>query len=555
MSARRELLTHLFRLLEERHLPYCVLRNYHNLFTDPSSDVDLLTEPGCATAVIGCCLEAGVLAGHSLVQRTRFVNHSLVLWNGADDFTRLDIDTEKRWRRCHLLTARQILQQRQRFTSFYIPDPRHEVVILLTQALWQKQLSERYTARLRELDQQIPDKASLVAVLGEAFGRRENLLLQLADPTLPARLRGAVRHSVRRQPARAARSLGYLVADALRLLARLKSPPGIVVRTVAVGDADEKALRSKLAVLFPASKAAHSQGPSTRAVIRKTLFKGGLLIESFPVADKPARVFRDGWRSPERSFAATREPDGTAHFLHIGTGSMRSSQDFAGGGADFIGTTLARQLAVNPAPRPGVFAVLVGLDGSGKTTVARNLAALTARDRQFAGMRYHHWLPGRRRLFEFPLPDPANYPRKEKLAGGFLLSVISVARLAKNLLRAHLAYRLRLRPRLRAGFLVLVDRYFYNYYLDPVSVKYYGPKWALDLAGRWFPRPDLVVTLNVPADVLRQRKQELSEAEIQRQFALLQTMNFFAPTAAVDANQSPAEVARTVMQAILKINR
>ena len=83
MSTRRELLTHLFRLLDERQIPWCVLRNYNSLFDDSSSDVDLLTEPARTAAVIACCLEAAKLAGQSLVQRTRFVNHSLVFWNRA----------------------------------------------------------------------------------------------------------------------------------------------------------------------------------------------------------------------------------------------------------------------------------------------------------------------------------------------------------------------------------------------------------------------------------------------------------------------------------------
>ncbi len=551
MSTRRALLTDLFRRLDERQLPWCVLRNYTDLLDDATSDVDLLTRPDRVMELLACCEAAARATGQQLVQRTRFVNHSLVFWDGREGFLRIDVDTEKRWRRFHLLTAAQILQRRRRREPFYIPDPAHEAVILLTQALWQNQLSGRYCARLRELDQAVPDKDSLAAVFGEAFGLRENLLAQLGDVALPERLKRAVRRSACRQPARAARSLGYVFADAARLLARLKSPPGIAVRAFGVDETNLDQLRSRLAILFPLQKGTGGHGSSTQTALRRTLFKGGLSVESWPATVQPARLMRDGWRAPGRSFAALREPEGCLHLLHIGTGFMRSSHGFAGEFADFIGSTLARQLEGTPPARTGLFAVLVGLDGSGKTTLARNLARLVAEGRDFSGMRYFHWLPGLRRSFEFPLPEPRNLPRKEKLADGFVQSLLSTGRLLKNLLRARLGYWLQLRPLLRRGQLVLVDRYFYNYELDPVSVKYAGPAWLLAWAKKWFPRPDAVIVLRAPMEILLQRKQELSAAEISRQSATLDAMQFNAGRVVrADASLPAEEVARNIMSEI-----
>ena len=384
MSTRRELLFELFRRLAERQIPCCVQRNYANLFDDPASDVDLLTLPARVNDVIACCEAAAKTTGQQLVQRTRFVNHSLVLWNGGKGFLRIDVDTEKRWRRFHLLTAAQILQQRRWLgqnnktdgraggplpaagsqakdgahgvagpageSNFCIPDPRHEAVILLTQALWQEELSERYAARLRQFDQQVADKDSLAAVFGEAFGLRENLLANLADAALPERLRRAVRRSVCLQPARALRSLGYLLGDALRLLARLKSPPGISVRTTGVSDAGVNELRARLAILFPMKKAFQSNGPVAKSAIRKTLFKGGLLIEAQTEAEKSTKLDHGSWFEPSRSFAVIQEPDGAARVLHVGTGIIHSlpatarPEEVASGIADFICRVLARQL-------------------------------------------------------------------------------------------------------------------------------------------------------------------------------------------------------------------
>ncbi len=552
MNTRRAMLTELFRRLDERQIPVCVLRNYGNLLDDPTSDVDLLTLPGRVTEVLACCEAAAQATGQQLMQRTRFVNHSLVFWDGSRGWLRIDVDTEQRWRRFHLLTAAQILERRRRHEPFCIPDPCHEAVILLTQALWQNQLSERYLARLGELDRQITDKNSLGAVCGAAFGRRENLLAQLGDPTLPERLQRAVRRSACLQPARAARSLGYLLADAVRLVARLKSPPGVSLRTIGLGAADIQELRVRLAILFPLQKGLASDGPAPKFAGGKTLFKGGLAIESWPATARPARVIRQRWLAPGRSFAALREPEGQCHLMHIGTGTMQSSPDFAGAFTQFIGSTLAQQLEAPRPPRKGLFAVLVGLDGSGKTTLARNLATLVTHEREFAGMRYFHWLPGWRRTFEFPLPEPGNQPRKEKPPGGLVPALLSVARLAKNLCRAWLAYWLWLRPLLRRGALVLVDRYVFNYQLDPVSVKYAGPAWLLARVLKWFPRPDAVIVLRASGEVLLRRKQELSTAEILRQTALLDTIKFPAGRIVrADAGLSADEVARKTMTEII----
>ena len=552
MNSRRALLTDLFRCLDERQIPVCVLRNYAQLFDGPASDVDLLTLPSRVLEVLACCEAAAQATGQQLVQRTRFVNHSLVFWDGGSGWLRIDVDTELRWRRSHLLTAAQILERRRRHELFFIPDPCHETVILLTQALWQDQLSERYVARLRELDQQITDKNSLATVFGEAFGLRENLLAQLGDATLPARLQRAARRSACLQPARVVRSLGYVFADAARLVTRLRSPPGVSLRTIGVGDADIPELRARLAILFPLKKGLACNGAAEKSAVRKALFKGGLAIESWSATPRPARVIRQPWLSPERGFAALRDSDGRSHFMHIGTGFMCSSQVLAGDLTHFIGSILARQLETSPPARKGMFAVLVGLDGSGKTTLARNLATLVVDGKHFAGMRYFHWLPGLRRSFEFPLPEPGNQPRKEKQPGGFVSALLSAARLAKNLCRAWLAYWLWLRPLRRRGTLVLLDRYVFNYQLDPVSVKYAGPAWLLARALKWFPRPDVVIILRAPGEVLLQRKQELSAAEIFRQTALLDTVKFEAGRIVrADACRPAEEVAQETMVEII----
>jgi hypothetical protein len=95
-----------------------------------------------------------------------------------------------------------------------------------------------------------------------------------------------------------------------------------------------------------------------------------------------------------------------------------------------------------------------------------------------------------------------------------------------------------------------VDRYFYNYFLDPVSVRYYGPGWLLERVRLLFPRPDLVVVLKAPTAVLLRRKQELSSEELGRQSLLLDQIRFGSESLVLDASQPANENARKILETL-----
>ena len=557
MSSRREFLTHLFRLLDERQIPYCVLRNHNQVFDDTGSDVDLLTTSEQTEDLIAACSLAGKATNYVQVQRTRFVNHSLVFWNGgtaAENFVRVDVDTEVRWRRFHVLTAKEVLSSRRRFESFFIPDPAHEAVIILTQAMWQGKLSERYAKRLGELHPQLTDESVTRRQFDAAFGLPDNLLADLNNSGLISRIRSATRRSCFLRPAKASHSLGYALTDLRRLFVRRNSLPGLFVRLIGAKKTFAEELCARLSILFPTSKNRITEGRMSDDARRETLFKGGLAVEILPDVPKPASVLRHDWPKPDRSFGVVCDAAGDAEFIHIGTGFPQSSEATAERLANYICIQLAYPPITGNPPRRGVFAVLLGLDGAGKTTLARNLTSELAGKNLFQGVRYFHWLPGLGNTFEFPLPEPGNQPRKPKLAASFVQSVLSVLRLTKNLVRAHLAWWMRLRPLRNSGHLVLVDRYFYNYYLDPVSVKYYGPRWVLDVLTRLFPKPEIVITLSAPPEILLRRKQELSEAEMREQAEVLKQLQFTTQhIIAADASEPAAQVAEKVMHRLREI--
>lgn len=177
-----------------------------------------------------------------------------------------------------------------------------------------------------------------------------------------------------------------------------------------------------------------------------------------------------------------------------------------------------------PASQRGACIVLAGLDGAGKTTFARTLFVDATRSRRFAGVRYFHWIPSPFRRPEFPWPAEGERPRLTPQQPGALSAAKSAARLARNLLLAWLGFALVVRPLVRRGWLVVIDRYVTNYWLDPVSVRYAGPDWWLDWVEPLFPKADILAVLDTDAATLRSRKGELSEAQIAEQRARLRSL-------------------------------
>jgi thymidylate kinase len=172
---------------------------------------------------------------------------------------------------------------------------------------------------------------------------------------------------------------------------------------------------------------------------------------------------------------------------------------------------------------------LIGPDGAGKTTLARRLehelpmpatylymgVSADSSDRMLPTTRLAHALKRRRGAPPDTAgpPDPADVskPKPRGAVKRARRAVRSVLRLGNQL--AEESYRNMLAWRyLRRGTVVLFDRhYFADYYAydiangarRPLSRRLHG--WALR---RVYPRPDLVVYLDAPAEVLLARKGE-----------------------------------------------
>jgi hypothetical protein len=155
----------------------------------------------------------------------------------------------------------------------------------------------------------------------------------------------------------------------------------------------------------------------------------------------------------------------------------------------------------------GAFVVMVGPDGVGKTTVARELIAAYE-----GSARYFHFRPA---VFSELSTEPplhqAAPPDKGPSGGSRVLGWIRLLRSYAYFWLGHLA---RVRPAVRRGELVVGDRWAYGYLVQPRAMKYFGPRWLAEWAIRALPRPDLVANLRAPAAVVHTRKQELTLGEI-----------------------------------------
>jgi thymidylate kinase len=238
-------------------------------------------------------------------------------------------------------------------------------------------------------------------------------------------------------------------------------------------------------------------------------------------------------------------------------------------------------------PKSATFTVaLVGADGAGKSTIGRRLAATLRLPVKYVYMGDNldsaNWslpttrlLRAVRRARGLPLPhrgppDPNAAARDGRRARGRLglLGALSrvlgtakdaarlVNRLAEEWYRQAVAWQF-----LRRGYIVVFDRHFFaDYYAHHIAVSGAGRPFAARLHGvillRVYPRPDLVVCLDAPAEVLLARKGEGTLASLERRrreyFAIRQLVGHFA---VVDASRPVDSVAGDVAALIEALYR
>jgi thymidylate kinase len=202
-------------------------------------------------------------------------------------------------------------------------------------------------------------------------------------------------------------------------------------------------------------------------------------------------------------------------------------------------TELTREFDASVAR--GVFVVLGGPDGVGKTTLAAALFEAWA-----GPTRYFHFIPHPTRPLSSHTPDPRepsqpkNRVRSSRVGG--------VLRLARNWVRGWIAYLGPIRRAVRSGTLVVGDRWLHGYVAQPRALRFEGPAWLARLAIKTSPRPSLFVLLDAPAAVIHRRKQELALEEIESE--RIMWLNVPRRPYVVDSLRPPSELAAEIIRTV-----
>jgi thymidylate kinase len=194
---------------------------------------------------------------------------------------------------------------------------------------------------------------------------------------------------------------------------------------------------------------------------------------------------------------------------------------------------------------PGINVVLLGPDGAGKSSTIDALEKAMAPI--FARTEVRGFAPSLRQLLKRPPPSTST-PHALKPRS----LPTSLVRAGYWTLHGTLGYASIYWAKVKST-LVLNDRHYVDILVDPVRYRYGGPRWLLKVIWNILPKPDLIILLYGPAEVLQARKRELTVEETARQcrdyLALVKPMQ---NSHIVDATQPFDQVVQTVTGIVLQ---
>jgi thymidylate kinase len=111
-----------------------------------------------------------------------------------------------------------------------------------------------------------------------------------------------------------------------------------------------------------------------------------------------------------------------------------------------------------------------------------------------------------------------------------------------------------IRPALKRNCLVVGDRWMYGYLVQPDALRFGGPERLARAVVRLLPRPDLIVNLSAPSQLIGMRKQELTASQIEQE--LLAWSSLRMPNMqTLDASRPPQTIAREILGYVSNCDR
>jgi len=196
----------------------------------------------------------------------------------------------------------------------------------------------------------------------------------------------------------------------------------------------------------------------------------------------------------------------------------------------------------------GLMVVLLGPDGSGKSTIAKAVLEGLTGTFYTAKSVHYHWKPKlvQRKAYhaQAVVTNPHGRPPRNL--------VLSILFFGLHWAEFVLGSILKIWPVLFRGGLVLIERYYHDFFVDQARYRLRVPRVLVELGYLFVKKPDLVLVLDAPVHVLRMRKQEVSEGETERQRrAYIELATTTKNAVVINAEQQPQQVTAHAVKAIL----
>ena len=164
--------------------------------------------------------------------------------------------------------------------------------------------------------------------------------------------------------------------------------------------------------------------------------------------------------------------------------------------------------------KTGLMIVLLGTDGSGKTTIINELPQYFIKKNIDMEISYYHWRPGyfikkKTNIEGSRVENPHAKPAYGKIKSYIKFMIINLDYL--------LGYLFKVKKEINDGKLVIFDRYYYDYYLDKLRYRLSLEDKVIKLFQFMIPKPDITFLLIGTPETLYERKKEVSMDEIRRQ--------------------------------------